>query len=255
MNPIDVLPDNVLLEIFELYVKDQLYSRSWTDQWRPLVHVCRRWRGIVFGSPRRLDLRLYCTPRTPARDALNIWPALPLVVGGSMVNSGSGADNIIAALEQSNRVCSVDLGLAAQQLEQVFGVLQVPFLELTNLQITLQDDETLPVIPIPDSFLGGSAPLLEHFELFGIPFPGLPKLLLSTTHLITLRLYNIPHSGYISPEAMVALLSTLSSLKLLSLVFQSPQSRPDCESPSLPPPNDLSSPLSTTFNSKALPNI
>jgi hypothetical protein len=39
-------------------------------------------------------------------------------------------------------------------------------------------------------------------------------------------LINIPHSGYISPEAMVAPLSVLSSLGSLILGFQSPQSRP-----------------------------
>ena len=38
----------------------------------------------------------------------------------------------------------------------------------------------------------------------GIPFPGLPKLLLSATHLVQLWLANIPHSGYISPDVMVA---------------------------------------------------
>jgi hypothetical protein len=46
----------------------------------------------------------------------------------------------------------------------------------------------------------------------------------------------IPHSGYIPPEAMVALLSVLSSLESLALGFQSRQSRPDWESQSLSPP-------------------
>ncbi|KAF8503298.1 hypothetical protein F5888DRAFT_1799647 [Russula emetica] len=50
-----------------------------------------------------------------------------------------------------------------------------------------------------------------------------------------LRLSNIPHSGYISPEAMVALLGALSSLETLTLEFRSPQSRPDWENRSLPP--------------------
>ncbi len=81
--------------------------------------------------------------------------------------------------------------------------------------------------------LGGSAPRLRHFSLNAIPFPGLPKLLLSANHLVALWLTDIPHSGYISPEAMVALISVLSSLETLLLGFQSPQSRPDT---SLHPP-------------------
>jgi hypothetical protein len=146
----------------------------------------------------------------------------------------SGTDNVVAALGQSNRVCEVILrGLAGWQLEKVLAAMQVPFPELTDLQL-FSDGETLPVIP--DSFLDGSAPCLQYFDLDGIPFPGLSNLLLSATHLVDLCLTNIPHSGYISPEAMIALISVLSGLESLSLEFQAPQSRPDWESRSLPPP-------------------
>jgi hypothetical protein len=149
-------------------------------------------------------------------------------------SSLSGTDNVIAALGQSNRVCQVDLeSLADWQLEKVMAVMQVSFPELTEMQLG-SDDETLPVIP--DSFLDGSAPRLESFSLDGIPFPGLPKLLRSATQLVSLSLTNIPHSGYISPEAMVTLLSVLSSLRTLSLKFLSPQSCPDWQSRRLPPP-------------------
>ena len=72
------------------------------EAWQLLVHVCRRWRSLVLGSPRRLNLQLYCTCETPARDTLEVWLALPLIVRGYMAT-----DNVIAALEQSNRVCQV----------------------------------------------------------------------------------------------------------------------------------------------------
>ena len=52
------------------------------EAWHTLVHVCRKWRNIVFGSPRRLDLRLYCTEKTPVRKTLEVWPLLPIVVYG-----------------------------------------------------------------------------------------------------------------------------------------------------------------------------
>ncbi len=142
-------------------------------------------------------------------------------------------DNIITALGQSNRVCQVFLiDLADRQLEKVLASMQVPFPELTELRLG-SDDETPPVIP--DSFLGGSAPHLRHFGLSGIPFPGLPNLLLSATHLVKLYLYDTPHSGYFSPEAMAALLSVLSNLKTLILEFRSPQSRPDSVNRRPPP--------------------
>ena len=78
----------------------------------------------------------------------------------------------------------------------------------------------LPVGPILcDSFLGGSAPRLRIFELTGILFPGLPELLLSATHLVELFLFELPLSGYISPETLVIALSTSTNFVLLSLRF------------------------------------
>jgi F-box-like len=233
---IDILPDDILLGIFDFYVDMNLLygGKTEIEAWQSLVHVCRRWRRLVLESPRRLDLQLYCTPETPARATLDVWPALPLIVEGIMVIS-SGTDNIVAALgqaAQSNHVCQVDLHLADWQWEKVLAPMQVSFPELTVMQLS-SHGETPPVIP--DSFLGGSAPRLRTFDLDGIPFPGLPNLLFSATHLVYLRLVNIPHSGYISPEAIVAPLSVLSSLETLSLGFQSPQSRPDWESRSPPP--------------------
>ncbi len=189
------------------------------EAWQSLVHVCRRWRSIVFGSPRRLNLRLVCTLKRPARDTLDVWPALPLLIRG-IITLSSGADNIVVALGQSNRVCQVILwDHANREWEKVLAVMQVPFPELTYLEL-ISDGETPPVVT--DSFLGGSAPRLQSFQLSGISFPRLPKLLLSATHLVHLGLSNIPHSGYISPEAMATLLSVLSSLESLHLEFQSP---------------------------------
>ena len=219
------------------------------EAWRSLVHVCRRWRSLAFRSPRRLNLQLFCTPKTPAKDTLFIWPALPLIVSGDMTLSST--DNVIAALGHSNRVRKVNLfwAVADRQLEEVFAAMQVPFPELTELRLSTRV-ETPPVIP--DSFLNGSAPLLRHFELDEIPFPGLPNLLLSATRLVDLWLVDIPHSGYISPEVMVTLLCALSSLKTLFVQFTSPQSRPDWESRSLPPPKRSILPALNEFHFKGV---
>ena len=172
----------------------------------------------------------------PVRDTLDVWPTLPLLIEENMQYS-LGADDIFVALGQSNRVCQVAISrLEDRDLEKVSAAMQVPFPELTDLRLNSYS-KTAPVIP--DSFLGGSTPYLRHLELHGIPFPGLPKLLSSTTHLVHLYLDYIPHSGYFSPEAMVALLSVLSCLEELHLRFQSPQSRPDRVN-RLPPPSKRS---------------
>jgi hypothetical protein len=128
--------------------------------------------------------------------------------------SSSVTDNIIAALRHSNRIFHVHLSGLNYRLEKVLATMQVPFPELTDLQL-FSDDGTPTVIP--NSFLDGSAPCLRYFSLSGILFPGLSKLLLSANHLVDLWLFHIPHSGYISPEAMVAILCALSSLESLTL--------------------------------------
>ena len=80
---IDILPDDVLLEIFDWcrmgHDPDQTpFSPIWI--WHGLVHVCQRWRQLVFGSSRRLDLQIFCTNGTPVMENLDFWPPLPIAI-------------------------------------------------------------------------------------------------------------------------------------------------------------------------------
>jgi hypothetical protein len=220
---IDVLPDVALLEIFDFYM-----DKARMDAWHKLVHVCRKWRHVVFGSPRRLNLRLDCRARTRVRERLDVWPPLPIVILGS-VDKKLGVDNILAALEHNDRTWRIDLwGISSSQLEKILAAMRQPFPELTSLYLKPSDETALVD---PDSFLGGSAQGLRKLWLDHVSFSGLPRLLLSATHLVSLYLWNIPHSGYISPEAMVAALSALTKLEILLIGFKSPRSRPDRQRP------------------------
>jgi hypothetical protein len=159
-------------------------------------------------------------------------------------------DNIIVGLERRDRVCKIYLAnVRSSVLEILLAQMQQPFPELTRL-IIWSDDKTVSVVP--DSLLGGSAPRLEYLELNGIPFPGLTKLLLSATHLAILRLFNIPHSGYISPEAMVTAFSSLTSLEHLTIEFHSPRSCPDQANRRLPPSTRPVLPVLTYFGFKGV---
>jgi hypothetical protein len=231
----DLLPDVALLEIFDCYMnqpreeedEDDGDFKRWfrTHAWHTLAHVCRKWRTIVFGSPRRLKLRLLCKETTPVKEMLAVWPPLPIVIGQD--KSPYQMDNIIVALEHNDRVCEIRLSFFANtRFEQVLAAMQQPFLALTRLDIGLQNLGGQEKSVIPESFLGGSAPRRQYLKLEEIPFPRLPKLLSSATGLVTLRLVEIPHSGFILPEAMVRCLSTLTRLESLSLEFKSPLSRP-----------------------------
>ena len=168
---------------------------------------------------------------------LDIWPTLPLVIRNYYSNQLGLTDNIIAVLERSVRVSQIRItDIHSSDLKIFLEEMQRPFPELTDLYLH-SFSETVPVVP--DSFLDGSAPRLEFLRLDRIPFPGLPKLLSSATHLVTLHLEDIPHSGYISPEEIVTALSTLTSLENLFLEFRSPRSCPD-QASRRPPPSTRS---------------
>ncbi len=222
---IGALPDDILLEIFDFYAEglEEDFEYDW---WHTLAHVCRRWRNVVFVSPRRLDLQLLCTPGRSVREMLDTWPELPIVIEHDRDQDDRDrtvgeTDNVVDALKLNDRVSVIRLwNVSSSELEAFVAAMQDPFTTLINLELW-SHDRLVPVIS--DSFLGGSAPRLQSISLNGIPFPTLPNLLL-----------DIPHSGYISPEAMVTCLSALSRLNLLSLRFQSPRSRPDRAR--LPPP-------------------
>ena len=250
MTFIDMLSDDVLLEIFDLCADEVTFTKEEIEAWQSLVHVCRRWRSIVFGSPRRLNLRLVCSAKTPAKDTMDIWPALPLIIRES-TRPAEGVDNIVALLERNDRAHQIVLGipdLPDSQLDTILAAMQRPFPKLTTLWIKSYGT----VAGVPDSFLGGYTPRLERLSLNGIPYPGLPKLLLSATHLVHLRLLNIPRSGHISLGAMLTAFTMLTNLQVLWLEFQSPRSNPDQESRRFPPPTRSILPVLTELRFKGV---
>ena len=232
---ISMLTDNTLLEIFDLCQKNHYSGHGFEAfpvpeavwDWHILVHVCPRWRQVVFASPLRLNLQILCTFRTPVRRSLDIWPTFPLHIEYSYLNMRIDEDNVIAALEHPDRVSVVSLRLTGPQLGKIIAVMQEPFpaLRYLCLRANMYNLDDIPVVP--SEFLRGSAPRLQRIQLSRIPFPAVPALLLSTSDLVTLHLYYIPQAGYIPPEAMVAALAALTRLEDLRFDFRSPASRPD----------------------------
>jgi hypothetical protein len=155
-----------------------------------------------------------------------------------MFHGKTGVDNIIAALEHNDRVCEIELHyLSNPELERVMdsAAMQKSFPELADLHLGMNEHDESPPI-LPDSSLGGTAPRLRSLQLINVSFLGLPKLLLSATHLVNLDLFRIPRSGYIPPEAMATSLSALTSLEYLRLRFRFPRPRPALGSRRPPPP-------------------
>ena len=242
---IGMLPDNVLLEMFDFYRKNSNNTRLW--EWHLLVHVCQRWRQIIFASPLRLNLRILCTSRTRVGKNLCIWPNLPIVIEYSYSRRGIWSrrgGNVIAALKHADRVYDVSLDIKGSQLGKMATAMKKPFPVLTRLNIR-SDDRNVPVLPI--RFLGRSTPCLREITLSGIPYPTLPALLLSTNILVALELRRIPPTGYISPDAMVRCLATLPRLVTFDIQFQSVTPRPE---PTRPPVARIVLPALTSFEFK-----
>ena len=251
---INTLPDDVLLHIFlfdRVVFLDGLKGvhrsrSSWC--WHRLVHVCLRWRSVVFASPIFLNIKLVCGPRTRV-GLTGIWPPLPIIIWSSDWPMPEHYD-FEAAVVHPKRLFRINLLITRSQLQRLAPAMQKQFPALKHLRLCFYGPySSAPALP--DGFLGGSAPHLQSLELSLIPFPALPKLLLSTTDLVRLTLKGIPHSGYISPEAVVNCLTMLANLKSLgplnlNTLYLSPIGKADVHCHQLAP----FSPLSLVFRFK-----
>ena len=186
-----------------------------------MVHVCRRWRHVILASPLHLDLTVVCTSKTPTRESLDIWPSFPIAIHFSPCDFPGDVENVVAALEQPDRVTDIRFdSLTRSDLMRYSVMMKRQFSELKYLSLgwvkMMGDDEVV----LPDGFLGGSAPSLQTLRLERLAFPGLPNLLSSASQLVTLQLFSVPSIGYIPPEEMTACLVALPNLQQLGIEFQ-----------------------------------
>src|ERR1700744_3866801 len=96
-----ILTDDILLQIFVFY-RHAHSDVLW--EWHVLVHVCRRWRQIVFESPRFLDVKIRCTTNTPVKEKLSIWPAFPIAIDFRSTFFDSIPSDAIVAFEDTGRI-------------------------------------------------------------------------------------------------------------------------------------------------------
>jgi len=225
---IDGLSDDVLLCVFNSYRQD---SESCLGMWPwgDLVHVCRRWRRIVFAFPRYLDLRLRCRSKTDAQATLDIWPRLPLGIYASLDDESDDEDDIIGTLEHRDRINRIHLReFNHSQLKKCIALMQEPFPVLKSLELLTGYTTVLVTASDAFKFLGGSAPLLQRISLHGILFPSVPRFLSSASDLVHLSLCCIPLAGegHLSPNVMTTCLSVSTKLRSLNLTLLPQRSSP-----------------------------
>ena len=148
-------------------------------EWYRLVHVCQRWRSLVFASPHRLDLRLVCTFNRPARlrkKVLEIWPTLPIAVWYPYQSAVQGRslilvvdeNNVSVALQYPDRIREINLFVTCSLLLKLGAQVLVSFPALEYLQL---ESPTKPTLALPVGFLGGTTPKLRVIHLTSIAFP------------------------------------------------------------------------------------
>ena len=134
---------------------------------------------------------------------------------------------VIAALEHRDRISDIhNFDPVGSSITRVILSLLEQFPALTNLH--LGASFSMPSLVLPETFLGGYAPRLRSFSLHFIAFPSFPEFVLRATHIVTIHLFGMPSSEYvsISPEVVATCLAALPDLEALSIRFELPPLSP-----------------------------
>jgi F-box-like len=250
---INRLPDEVLLEIFDLYRQSIInqYDYQWRKKygWFNLAHVCRRWHAAMFASTSRLDLNIVVGPEKPSHIKTILSGHLPILIdysdpyGPSGIITASALWRMHAALRHRNRVREISFG--------GYGVTFKKFIKATNYHFPALESLVLsfPRFPrdhgepdIPATFLRGpdrpDLPL-RRLGLYDASLASVSGLLLSATALTDLTLS--VNAADLGPSEASLILTCLQGAQCLrSLDLSAPYGFPDFRSQdSIATPKDI----------------
>ncbi len=216
-----MLQGDVTLLVFDFCRPDASdpWDKTSYNWWHQLVHVCQRWRQLIFASPHTLKLQLLCSCNTPVRKKLDSWPQIPIAINDKIGYelTPTQEDNLLAAFEHSNHIYSVTLRLQRSQMEKVVMIMQKSFPMLTHLHLSSSSLywQNPPILPL--GFLCGYAPHVQEITLSGLFWPA--TFVPSTSGLVKLHLFCLPNP-YPSPEEMIKGLSAMTRLESLTIDFE-----------------------------------
>ncbi|KAI0261343.1 hypothetical protein BC834DRAFT_1034887 [Gloeopeniophorella convolvens] len=212
---IDVLPNEVLLEIFDSWrhlILDGEYRAFISDvltqeDWWVLSTVCRRWRQILLGSISRLRLCLHCDGFSLKR-ILNFPSSLPLLMAEIQANMDYDLHFAPPVFEHMDRALKIVLKGGDYILAKLCPELarSAPLLEYLAVETSTPGDVDAH---LPAAFLNGNAPRLRCLRLDGIAIIDSPSFRAATARLVSLSVklfqdFTVEH-----------LLSVLSHLPML----------------------------------------
>jgi hypothetical protein len=232
------LDDDSLLGIFYLSrpspsEENERGQTSWGNWdrerwWYTFVHVCRRWRCLIFGSASHLRLCLVCGPGTPVADMLANSPPFPLIIYHNYLNhhlTAEDEEGILLALQHRDRVCRIGLDMPVASVQRVITAIdgEFPVLEFLHIRASTKHNTQL-ILPATLE-----APHLRHLALYRLASPIGSRLLPTATGLVRLLLRWIHPSVYPHPEHLLQLLLLLPQLEGLEIGFSSPVPNRDLE--------------------------
>ena len=237
---INVLPDDALLLIFSFLRRISTPSHpppSVDWKWHELAHVCRRWRHVIFASPRHLKLRLVITRERRRTTTFDCWPPLPI----SIWSNSHSADDLslegVTALKHSDRIHEIVLDVSTSMLEKSTAWVENSFPALEVLHLRSPYAPTVLPVGFLMSGSDGAPRRLREIGLSNVSFPHC--LLRSNRGIVSLDIGLNPFGDAesLSAGALAAILSETYQLERLSVnPYPATPSNPDQRSthPSLP---------------------
>ncbi len=238
---IHILDDDSLLNIFHLYrpfflgedehgldhLEGGWYQWHQARWWYKLVHVCQRWRNLIFGSASYLGLTLVCTNGTLVANMLAHSPPLPLTVDYSDEDgiTAEDEDAIMLALEQRDRVRHLRLFFPFWKLRNFVMAIDGEFPILQYL-IVISQMEGSSALMLRETL---QAPHLKHLMLTGFTHPIGPRLHPTAVGLVTLDLLIHQPSAYFQPNILLQWISFMPQLEKLVISFVFPGHNRDAE--------------------------
>ncbi|KAI0044104.1 hypothetical protein FA95DRAFT_303822 [Auriscalpium vulgare] len=168
---IDGLPAECLGLIFAICVEDDPPENPEDGSghslgWITVTHVCRRWRDVALGYPQLWTLVAFNLGDAWAQEMVARSQSAALLMYPKVDSLSDIGIDIIA--KSVHRVKELDFGVVDEYDTMLALVQQLtkPALQLEDLTLYAVDD----LLPIPDEFLGGSAPRLRTLSLNGFIF-------------------------------------------------------------------------------------
>ena len=224
---IDRLPHEVLLEIFDSYRQNVIGADyHWRNKyaWFNLVHVCRRWREVVFASSSRLDLNIIVEPKKPGHIKTILSGRLPILIDYSDLDPGaditaSALWRMRAALRHRDRVREISLyGWDAIFRKFIKATnYHFPALESLDLRFPYGSEPDIPATFLRGSDL--SDPPLQRLRLYGASLASVSGLLLSAKALTNLTLDVRSDSSSMDSSQRSFLLASLQGMQCLRNLY------------------------------------